>query len=255
MSFGEVVAAAAVLDPQVRGRRWSSLSYCVLDAVWSISSRYDDVVVPLVHRVAAANNDEGPVTDAADPSPDRLPLPLLLSRYPTADDLRAVANGQRTSTRNGILKAEAVLQYARVLVEHGVTDLPAAVGLMADLERWEAVDRALAQIPGDGSGGVRRGYLWMLAGSDELIKPDRMVLRWLARNGCPATAREARDILTRAARELTVRLHRPVTPWMLDHAIWTAERAATQRRRRRVTRTDLGADRAGAGQRNGSAAP
>jgi hypothetical protein len=96
---------------------------------------------------------------------------------------------------------------------------------MADQARWDAVDRDLARVPGDGTGGVRRRYLWMLAGSDVLVKPDRMVLRWLDRNGCRVTAIEARDLLTRAAQELTVRLHRPVTPWMLDHAIWKAERA------------------------------
>jgi hypothetical protein len=31
-----LVAAAANLDPQGRSRRWSSLLYWVLDAVWSI---------------------------------------------------------------------------------------------------------------------------------------------------------------------------------------------------------------------------
>nr|BFE61027.1 hypothetical protein GCM10020063_055530 [Dactylosporangium thailandense] len=34
-----------------------------------------------------------------------------------------------------------------------------------------------------------------------------------------------RTVLERAAKELTVRLRRPVTPWMVDRAIWKAERA------------------------------
>lgn len=98
--------------------------------------------------------------------------------------------------------------------------------MMTDQTRWEAIDRALATVPGDGQDGIRRAYLWMLSGSDDLIKPDRMVLRWLARtSGCPATATDARDILVRVAKELTVRLRRPVTPWMVDHAIWNAERS------------------------------
>ena len=192
-----MVTAAAGLDLQVRSRRWTSLSYCVLDAVWSISNRYDKIVVPLVRRVAEANHDRSPVADAGTDLPaDPLPLPTLLTRYPTADALRVVTNAQRTSTKNGIPKTEAALQYAGVLVEHGVTDLAAAVHLMTDLERWEAVDHALARIRGDGNGGVRRSYLWMLAGSDDLIKPDRMVLRWLAHNGCPATVHEAQQSRT-----------------------------------------------------------
>ncbi|WP_157751572.1 hypothetical protein [Actinoplanes derwentensis] len=56
------------------------------------------------------------VVAAAPPPPDRLPLPLLLTRYPTPEALRAVTNGQLTSTRSGIPKAEAVLRYARILV-------------------------------------------------------------------------------------------------------------------------------------------
>ncbi|MEU7802417.1 hypothetical protein AB0B10_24450 [Micromonospora arborensis] len=226
MSFGVVVAAVAALDPQPRRRRWGSLSYCVLDAVWSISSRYDDVVIPLVHRVAEANDDRHPLVDAEVPLPaDNLPLPILLARYPTAEALQAITNGQRTSTRGGIQKSEAVLRYARILIEHGVPDLAAVAVMMTDQTRWNTVEHALADVPGDGQDGVRRGYLWMLSGCDDLIKPDRMVLRWLARHGCPVTALEARDIIARVAQELTVRLHRPVTPWMVDHAVWKDERA------------------------------
>jgi hypothetical protein len=222
MSFEVVVAAAAALDPQARSRRWSSLSYCVLDAVWSISSHYDRVVVPLVRRVAAANGDHDPVFDAAGAlPPDPLPLPLFLAEYPTTEMLLPVTNGQLTSTKSGIPKAEATLRYARILVEHGVTDLAAVAELMADQTRWDTVGRALAKVPGD---GVRRGYLWMLSGADDLIKPDRMILRWLARHGCPVTTDQARDIVVKAAQELTARLGRPITPWMLDHAIWQAER-------------------------------
>ncbi|WP_197697805.1 hypothetical protein [Micromonospora echinofusca] len=226
MSFGVVVAAVAALDPQPRRERWGSLSYCVLDAVWSVSTRYNEVVVPLVRRVAEANGDGHPLVDATTPLPgDRLPLPVLLARYPTVEALQVITNGQLTSTRGGIRKAEAVLRYARILVEHSVPDLAAVANMMADRVRWDTVERALADVPGDGQDGVRRGYLWMLSGCDDLIKPDRMVLRWLARHGCSVAAMEARDILARVAQELTVRLHRQVTPRMVDYAIWKAERA------------------------------
>jgi hypothetical protein len=71
--------------------------------------------------------------------------------------------------------------------------------------------------------------LWMLCGSDDVIKPDRMVLRWLARQGEHADAVRAREVLCEVARQLTPRLGRPVTPWMVDHAIWKAERSRRAR--------------------------
>lgn len=47
-----ILDAITALDPQPRGRRWTSLSYCIVDAVWSIGARYNAVVVPIVNRVA-----------------------------------------------------------------------------------------------------------------------------------------------------------------------------------------------------------
>ena len=221
-----MIDAAAALDPQPRRYRWTSLSYGVLDAVWSIGAHYDNVVVPLVARVAAAAGDASPAVPATSPPvPDPLPLPGLLAQYPDVGALTARTNGQRTSTRSGIRKADAVLRYARILVEHRITDLAAAGALLAGPdERFSAVDQALAAVPGDGQHGVRRGYLWMLCGSDHLVKPDRMVLRWIARHRPGVGPADARRLLDEVAAALTIRLGRRVTPWMLDHAIWQAER-------------------------------
>jgi hypothetical protein len=53
----DAIDAVVHLNLQPRQRRWTSLAYCVLDAVWSIGARYDTVVVPLA-------------------PPDRCPCPL-----------------------------------------------------------------------------------------------------------------------------------------------------------------------------------
>jgi len=221
-----IATRIARLDLSPRDRQWTSLSYCVVDAIWSINARYESVVARLVRRVAVDNGDDQPVVDPSQPAPlDPLPLPELLKRYPEPMTLRSVANSQLTSPRGGITKAEAVLRYARVLVEHEIVDLTAAQALLAvDDDRWAQVNAELAKVPGEGHHGVRRGYLWMLCGDDHTVKPDRMILRWLARQGAPVTAGEARQVLHRAAEELTQQLARPITPWMIDHAIWKAER-------------------------------
>jgi hypothetical protein len=218
--------AVELLDLQPRQQRWRSLSYCVLDAVWSIGAVYDTVVAPLVWRVAAANGDSAPLVPVSERMPpDPLPLPLLLERYPDTAVLQALTNSQRTSPRGGIPKADAALRFARILVNHDVLDLRKAERLLAAETRYGLVDADLAVVPGDGFGGVRRGYLWMLIGDDELIKPERMVLRWLARQGHQVDAAQARVLIEEVAQELTRRLRQRVTPWMVDHAIWMAERA------------------------------
>ena len=220
-----LVGAVQALNPQPRQQRWRSLSYCVLDAVWSIGAAYDTVVARLVWRVAAANGDSAPLVPLSERMPpDPLPLPELLAQYPTASVLQALTNGQRTSPRGGIPKADAALRYARIFIDHDVPDLTKAEHLLADETRCGQLDADLAIVPGEGMDGVRRGYLWMLIGNDELIKPDRMVLGWLARQGHQVDATQARVLIKEVARELT-RLRRPVTPWMVDHAIWIAERS------------------------------
>ncbi|MET8853615.1 hypothetical protein [Amycolatopsis sp. NPDC004625] len=85
--------------------------------------------------------------------------------------------------------------------------------LLSDLTRLEAVERRLRAVPGNGRHDVRLGYLWMLASTDEQVKPDRKVLGWLSRRlGHQVDVLAARRLLADAAE-----LGR--TPWELDHAI------------------------------------
>lgn len=222
-------AAVAALELEPRSRVWTSVTYCVLDAVWSIGAHYDRVVNPLVRKVAAVHGNTSPTVVPEDaPADDPLPVGSFRAAYPTPESLIAVTNRQRTSSRGGIAKAEAALQYAAVLDSAGITTRAAAAAAHRDPALVESVSAGLRQIPGD---GVRRDYFWMLVGSDELVKPDRMVLRFLARHGGPTQVEPARLALAELARELSTP-QSPVTPWMLDHAIWRAERSSNSRRTR-----------------------
>jgi hypothetical protein len=222
----QVADRVALLPLKPRTARWTTLSACVLDAVWSLGARYDSVVVPLVYR-ALDGVPPAALTAAVVPEEDPYPLPRLLQRFPEEALLRAATgNAQRTSTRNGVTKAQAVLSYAAVLIDHGVEDLRGANQAMADTDRMASIEAGLRTVPGDGAHGIRRGYLWMLCGDDERIKPDRMVMRWLAdfRIVDPACAAA---LLVDVAALLTRRAPagaRPVTAWQVDHAIWLAAR-------------------------------
>jgi hypothetical protein len=99
-----------------------------------------------------------------------------------------------------------------------------ALVLFSDTERFGKVDKALRSIPGEGGYGVRRNYLWMLIGQDDLIKPDRMVLRWLGRQGVKTDPAGARDIIAAVVPYVSTRLNRTVTAWEIDHALWLAGR-------------------------------
>jgi len=161
------IADAERLPVPRRLERWTSLSACVLDAVWSVGTDHDRVVVPLVRRVlepAAA----GPLLADAASSADSHPLPRLLTRFPDEQALEAAAqNKQRTSTRGGVTKADAALRYARTLVGHGVLGVEDLPRLLADPASWSRLDRALSRVPGEGQNGARRSYFWALCGVDE----------------------------------------------------------------------------------------
>ena len=216
--------AVVALDPQPRERRWTSLSFCIVDAVWSIGAHYDNVVVPLVRKKFAAEfGVTEPTIAAGEPLPaDPLPLPKLEAL--AVDSLTGMTNRQRTSTRGGVLKAEAVLLHIAVFREYHVDTMQDALALLSDTEHFAKVDDALRSIPGEGGYGVRRNYLWMLIGQDDLIKPDRMVLRWLGRRGVKTDPAGARDIIAALVPLVSARLNRTVTAWEIDHALWLAGR-------------------------------
>ena len=153
--------------PKPQLERWTSLSACVLDAVWSVGASHDRVVVPLVHRVLIPAAT-GPLTTESVPGVDSHPLPRLLTRFQDDQALEAAAqNRQRTSTRNGVTKADAALRFARTLVNHGVLGVEDLPSVLADPESWSRVDRALSRIPGEGEHGARRSYFWMLCGVEQ----------------------------------------------------------------------------------------
>lgn len=222
-----VAERVAALGPRPRQTRWASLSACVLDAVWSIGARYDGVVVPVVHRVLDGGAT-GPLLSADAPIEDVHPVSRFLDRFPDEEALLVVAqNRQRTSTRGGITKAQAVLGYARVLLEHGVDDLAGANRAMASPPLLASIDKKLSRIRGEGQHGIRRGYFWMLCGDDGRIKPDRMVLRWLKPHGV-RDAEVAQQLLIDVADLLSKQGASTVTPWEVDHAIWSAARGGVK---------------------------
>jgi|SRR6516164_3332743 hypothetical protein len=156
------------LENAVLGREYfyHSLPLCVIDAVFSIGVLYRNAQ-KAVEAWCAVQYPNWPIARTL--SENR--------RYTIGDFVRLTdgkqglaltqtffgGNRQRTSTRNGILKADATVRFAKALQEAGIEDF----GDIRDPARADLAWRTVRIIPGQGS-GLSFDYLQMLAGDDSL---------------------------------------------------------------------------------------
>lgn len=199
------------------------LSMCVLDAVFSINTRYE-AVMNVVARYRDHYKISLPKVTKREfpPVEDQEPIGDFIARVEAIGPDRmageVLQNRQRTSPRSGILKAEAAYRVSAILKRYGVEYLQN----VASIQENEDFERDFRSVPGQGS-GVSLSYFWMLAGDENLIKPDRMVIGFLvnALGRTGITTAEATDLVVRAANALGV------APALLDYAIWSFQRQSS----------------------------
>jgi hypothetical protein len=139
----------------------------------------------------------------------------------TTDELaeKIFQNKQRTSTKNGIKKSEAVLMFLRVLIKYKVESFK-------DLDKITTNDKfenEIREIPGQKS-GISLKYFFMLAGSEDLIKPDRMIIRFLEHeSGKKLSLNDCQLVLTEVNKNLN-EMGFKITPKKLDNLIWNYQR-------------------------------
>ncbi len=221
-----VTDAASQLIIRPRTRRWAHLSLCALDAVFSIGARYTSTVRTCERYAAAAKltalvdvGCEAEVIGTDAEQPLSVFVGDMIVSGPESFAANVLRNRQRTSPRGGVLKSVAAARYAEILVGAGVERYADVPSLVADELRLTSVEAQLREVPGNGASDIRLGYLWMLLGDDTMIKPDRMVHRWLGEViGRRLSDAEARDLVAAVAAE------RGCTAWELDHAIWENQR-------------------------------
>ncbi|MDQ7839166.1 MAG: hypothetical protein RDU59_11830 [Thermodesulfobacteriota bacterium] len=194
---------------------YGSLPLCVIDAIFSISVRYESVKNVIGRYCNFFRISQG--------TPDQQTLQEMIEayrRYGVDYFVESIySNRQRTSTSSGILKAEAVLRFACILRAHEV-DVMRDITKLYDDYTFEAEIR---NIPGQASGLSLR-YFFMLSGNDDLVKPDRMITRFLQRAlGRAISMEEAQLLITEACRSLKPEFQH-LTPRLLDHAIWNFQR-------------------------------
>ncbi|MBV9081269.1 MAG: hypothetical protein JOZ62_01235 [Acidobacteriaceae bacterium] len=199
--------------------RYQSLPLCIIDAVYSIGVRYESTERTVDNFCKWTNwNYEQEYT-----------VNEFIALFADFDgDWERLAtevfrNRQRTSSRSGILKADAVYRFARGLQSCDVNtraDIPEEV-------TFDPPDRlvsAITAIPGQSS-GISLKYFLMLAGYDGAIKPDRMVVRFVA------DALGRNDVTPDVAETLVLSTHKvlrsempDLTAAILDYGIWSYQR-------------------------------
>jgi hypothetical protein len=212
---------ALVLPPEYR---YASVGHCILDAVFSISVKYSSTRLVVDRYCNKRGIAHYRPAEALPATKDQEPLSAFVayleSQGPEVFAAQIVENRQRTSPRSGILKAEACLRFAKVL---RVSDVEFFQDL-APLALDGALETQLRAITGMSS-GIAIQYFWMLAGSQDLIKPDRMILRFIQNTlSRPFTSTtEAARLLIAAAQSLQLQ-YSSLNARVLDYAVWDYQR-------------------------------
>lgn len=213
---------------------YNSLTLCVIDSVFSIGVRYTSVINTVdnyvkffdLKKYRSRVSSRYPVFKEQNCLSDLIKnIDELSIDFFTRNVFK---NRQRTSTRNGILKTEATYNFAKVLYKNSINSFD-------DIEKLyknsELIKSEVREIPGQKS-GISFDYFLMLAGNSNLVKPDRMIKRYLERaTGQKLTEEKLLHIL----RDVTAHLkseYKNLTPRLLDHEIWKFERQREKQTKR-----------------------
>jgi hypothetical protein len=199
---------------------YQSLSLCVIDAVFSIGVRYTSTRQTVIkycdfYGMKRIRNDFSSLP--VETEQESISQLIDKIEYKGIEEFtnEVFKNRQRTSTCNGILKTEAVLKFAKILKEFNVEYLQDLVKIINN----DKFEEEIKKIPGQKS-GISLTYFFMLAGSSDFIKPDRMIIRFLENAlNRKVQLEEARRLLSEASKILKVQFQ-GMTPRILDHQIW-----------------------------------
>jgi hypothetical protein len=203
---------------------YASLPLCIIDAVYSMGVNYSGTQ----NTVERWRKREGWPKARSEGEREHTVSEFLDTLKPYSNEQLAESvfrNRQRTSARSGILKSEAVRQFAGALRREGIERF-------ADLRSPDAaaaVEPAIREIKGQSSGKSFK-YFMMMAGHDDYVKADRMICRFVGDAlglNHEASAERAESLLREAAHVLGV------TPRVLDYAVWNHQRSLPTPRRTR----------------------
>ena len=197
---------------------YSCLPLCLLDAIYSIGVTYTSTYNVVIKYCKKYNIQQYRQSDAFPPADKQHTISQLIENIEETGVLDfaryVVENEQRTSSKNGILKSEAVLNCAKIMQKNGIETLQDFT------EKFnESIAKKYQTVKGQGS-GIYLAYLKMLCGDSSLLKPDRHIIRFLngffSREVKPV---EAQKMIAEAAEYLKKK-HRNINVRSIDYQIW-----------------------------------
>lgn len=204
--------------------------FCLIDAIFSIGVRYSATQNTVENYCKLYGYDK---IDATRCNPiDRHTIkeliktiePYLSSGY---GEKELFNNTQRTSSRNGILKAQAVYEAAVLLNRLGI-NTKKDIRNINQLKEKE-IENAFKKIKGQSS-GISFSYFMMLSGDENKMKIDRWLLRFVTK----ATGKKNHQInevledLMMVFKELKNTRFPYLTPRLLDYKIWKYEKTCNK---------------------------
>ncbi len=203
---------------------YSSVPLCIVDSVFSIGVRYEGVRNTVERFCVFTNVPRFRARTALYPEEgEQLSIDQFLSfceKY-SFDELatKVFGNRQRTSSTGGILKAQAVVEFARKLASVGISYFQD----ISKLEGDEDAKRSIQTIKGQGT-GISYSYFLMLAGDDKKIKPDRMLIAFAEKAlGRKCAVAELQELYSAVTKELQ-QSYSALSPRLLDYQVWNYQR-------------------------------
>ena len=203
---------------------YNSLSLCVIDAVFSIGVKYE-ATQNVVRRYAQYFNLKQ-IRDKKESIPNIEEQESIETFLKNMEQIgtetftnEIFRNRQRTSPTNGILKTEAAYRYATIFSKYGINYFQDVHKIMFDSD----FENEIKNIPGQRS-GISLKYFFMLAGSDDYVKTDRMIIRFLENIlNRKINLDEVQTLIFKVSDRLNTK-YNDMNPRLLDHQIWNYQR-------------------------------
>lgn len=204
---------------------YQSLPLCVIDSIFSIGVKYESVknVIKNVGDFLNIKTHNKTINEFPLKS-DQISVSEFRNHLSNLNfeelSTKIFKNKQRTSTKNGILKSEAVIKFLDVLIKYNV-EFYEDVQVIFENKSFE---KEIQKIPGQAS-GISLKYFFMLAGNDNMIKPDRMIVRFLSSIlNRDVKTEECLPLLLNVTSKLNKEGYIKLTPKILDNKIWVYQR-------------------------------